>query len=410
MPLDYIVLAIPVFFLLIGLELGIARLLERDYYSLADSFADLACGMLQQLLEVLVKTLLFAGYLYVWTHHRLMEIPETSVPAWALCFLGVDFLYYWFHRLSHEVNAFWAAHVVHHQSEEYNLAVALRQGALQGWFSWAFYIPLALVGFPPLMFLAASSFNTLYQFWIHTRVIGRLGPLEWVLNTPSNHRVHHGRNPKYIDRNHGGTLIVWDRLFGTYQAEEDEVVYGITSPLQSWNPVWANLHYWVELREKAKRTSRLADKLRIFLKPPGWHPAELGGFMPAPQVDPATYRKWTTPLPRGLALYGLAQFAMLLAVATWALFRQGRLDRWSFAGVALAVAVSLVALAGLFERKAWALALEAARQASLCVAALAFFTALPGALTLPGLALGSGSLAWLLLLRSRLTAPAPEAG
>ena len=408
MPVDYIVLAIPVFFLLIGLELLVTRLLEKDYYRFADSLADLSCGMVQQLLEVLVKTLLFAGYLYVWTHGRLLEIGSASLLAWVLCFLGVDFLYYWFHRLSHEVNAFWAAHVVHHQSEEYNLAVALRQGAIQGWFSWAFYLPLALVGFPPLMFLAASSFNTLYQFWIHTRVIGSLGPLEWVLNTPSNHRVHHGRNPKYIDRNHGGTLIVWDRLFGTYQAEEDEVVYGITTPLRSWNPVWANLHYWVELCEKARRTSRLRDKVLLFLKPPGWHPAELGGFLDAPQVDPASYRKWDTPLPRGLGLYAFVQFVPLLAAASLALFHQYSLGRWAFAGVALGLVLGLLALGGLFERKAWALALEAARQASLC--ALALTATLPGPWRLPALALGASSLLWLLILRGRLAAPAPEAG
>jgi alkylglycerol monooxygenase len=410
MPVDYIVLAIPVFFLLIGLELLITRLLERDYYRLTDSLADLSCGIVQQLLEVLVKTLLFAGYLFVWTHYRRLEISGTSVLASVLCFLGVDFLYYWFHRLSHEVNAFWAAHVVHHQSEEYNLAVALRQGALQGWFSWAFYLPLAVVGFPPLMFLAASSFNTLYQFWIHTRVIGRLGPLEGILNTPSNHRVHHGRNPKYIDRNHGGTLIVWDRLFGTYQAEDDEVVYGVTNPLRSWNPVWANLQYWAELFEKARRTSRPSDKVRLFLKPPGWHPADLGGFVSAPEVDPASYRKWETPLPRGLGLYGLAQFGLVLVAAAYGLFRQDDFGRPAFGGLAAAAALSLVGLGGLLERKAWAPALEAARQTSLCAAALALFPRLPAELTLPALAVGAGSLLWLISLRGRLTVPAPEAG
>jgi len=148
-----------------------------------------------------------------------------------------------------------------------DLTVALRQGAFQAWFAWIFYLPLAVIGFPPLMFLTVSSFNTLYQFWIHTRTIGRLGPLELVLNTPSNHRVHHGRNPKYIDRNHGGTLIIWDRLFGTFQGEEEEPVYGITKPLASWNPVWANLHYWVELARTARRANRFSDQVRVFLKP-----------------------------------------------------------------------------------------------------------------------------------------------
>jgi sterol desaturase/sphingolipid hydroxylase (fatty acid hydroxylase superfamily) len=361
MPVNYIVLAIPVFFVLIALELVITRVLERDYYRLSDSLNDLSCGILQQLLELFVKTTLFAGYLYLYGRYHLMEVSGTSAAAWVLCFLGVDFLYYWFHRLSHEVNAFWAAHVVHHQSEDYNLAVALRQGAFQGWFSWFFYLPLALIGFPPLMFLTVSSLNTLYQFWIHTRTIGRLGPLEWVLNTPSNHRVHHGRNPKYIDRNHGGTLIVWDRLFGTYQEEEEEPVYGITSPLRSWNPVWANLHYWVELWQTAKGVRRPADRLRLFWKPPGWRPAELGGFQQAPDVDAATYRKWDTPVPRGLALYGFVQFTAVLLAAAVLLFRQGEISPAGRGAGAVFIAVSLVALGGLFERKRWAAPLEAAR-------------------------------------------------
>jgi sterol desaturase/sphingolipid hydroxylase (fatty acid hydroxylase superfamily) len=361
MPVNYIVLAIPVFFVLIALELAITRWLEKDYYRLSDSLNDLSCGILQQLLEVFVKTALFAGYLFLYQRYRMMDVPSASVAAWVLCFLGVDFLYYWFHRLSHEVNAFWAAHVVHHQSEDYNLAVALRQGAFQGWFSWFFYLPLALVGFPPLMFLTVSSFNTLYQFWIHTRTIGRLGPLEWVLNTPSNHRVHHGRNPRYIDRNHGGTLIVWDRLFGTYQREEEEPVYGITSPLRSWNPVWANLHYWVELWDQARQTRRFSDRLRLFVKPPGWRPDDLGGFQQAPEVEAATYRKWDTPVPRWLAAYAFVQFTVVLFAASLMLSRQGALSRGFLAAGAVFVAVSLVALGGLFERKRWAGPLEAAR-------------------------------------------------
>jgi len=361
MPVNYIVLAIPVFFVLIALELVITRALERDYYRLSDSLNDLSCGIVDQLVEVFVKTALFAGYLFLYERYRVLDVPSASAAAWVACFLGVDFLYYWFHRLSHEVNAFWAAHVVHHQSEDYNLAVALRQGAFQGWFSWFFYLPLAILGFPPLMFLAVSSVNTLYQFWIHTRTIGRLGPLEWVLNTPSNHRVHHGRNPRYIDRNHGGTLIVWDRLFGTYQKEDEEPVYGITNPLRSWNPVWANLHYWVELWDKAQRMPRRSDRLRLLVKPPGWQPEELGGFQHAPAVDAASYRKWDTAVPRWLGWYAFLQFTVVLVGASLLLYRAADLPRPWVVGASAFIVVSLVALGGLFERKRWAPALEAAR-------------------------------------------------
>jgi sterol desaturase/sphingolipid hydroxylase (fatty acid hydroxylase superfamily) len=362
--MNYVVLAVPVFFLLIGLELLIARLQEKDYYSLSDSVADLGCGLFSQLVEVALKTSLFAGYLFLYQRWRQFEIPVQSVAAWAGCLLGYDFLYYWFHRKSHEVNAFWAAHVVHHQSEEYNLAVALRQGAFQGAISWIFYLPLAVIGFPPLMFLTVSSIDTLYQFWIHTRAIGRLGPLEWVLSTPSNHRVHHGRNPKYVDRNHGGILIVWDRLFGTYVAEQEEPVYGITTPLRSWNPVWANLHYWAFLVGTVRRAARPADKLRLLLARPGWHPEDLGGFQPPPEVDPAGTPKFTTSAPAGLKAYAFVQFVITIAVGIVFLFRQESwppATRWTTAAFVVA---GLVAGGGLLEGRRWAVPVEVARLAA----------------------------------------------
>ncbi|HET8644713.1 MAG TPA: sterol desaturase family protein, partial [Vicinamibacteria bacterium] len=316
---DYIVLAIPVFFALITLEVVWARWQERDYYRLNDSVNDLSCGVLQQLFEVFAKTLIFAGYLFVYERWRLLEVPGSAL-AWVACFVGVDLCYYWFHRLSHERNALWATHIVHHQSEEYNLAVALRQSAFGGAFSWVFYLPLALVGFPPVMFLACSSFVTLYQFWIHTRAIGKLGPLEWVMNTPSHHRVHHACNPKYIDRNYAGVFIVWDRLFGSFKPEDEEPAFGITKPLRSWNPLWANLHYWAEMLDVARRSSRWPDRLRVLVQRPGWRPEELGGYQAPPEIERATQRRFDPRVGPGLALYALGHFLAALAFASVLLF------------------------------------------------------------------------------------------
>lgn len=369
--MSYIVLAIPLFFLLIAIELLVVRWQGKDYYRLDDSLNDISCGIISQLVEVFAKTAIFAAYLHLYEHHRGWTFSDRAPVVYVLGFLGADFLYYWYHRLSHEVGFLWAAHVVHHQSEEYNLAVALRQGSVP--YSWIFYLPLALIGLPPTVFLTVSSANTLYQFWIHTRAIGRMGRLEGVLSTPSNHRVHHARNPKYIDRNYGGTLIVWDRLFGTYKEEEEEPVYGITTPLRSWNPVWANLSYWSTMVENARRTRRLADKLRFFWKPPGWRPEEMGGFQAAPPVARESYRKFTTPplsrLERG---YLLLQFLLLLAGVILMLNFQDRLAwPWLLAGAAFAV-LSLVTFGGLLEGRRWARACEGVRATVLVCAGVGY--------------------------------------
>ena len=403
--MDYIQLAIPVFFVLIGIELAVARVLQRDSYRLNDSVGDLSCGILQQLLGVFLKTALFAGYAFLYAGYRLFEIPLDAAWAWVACYVGHDFLYYWFHRASHEVNAGWAAHVVHHQSEEYNLAVALRQGALQPAISWVFYLPLAVLGFPPAMFLAVSSFDTLYQFWIHTRLVGRLGPLEWVLNTPSHHRVHHARNPRYIDRNHGGTLIVWDRLFGTFAREEDEPVYGVTRPLASFNPLWANVHYWAELWELARRARRPLDRLRVLWMRPGWRPLDLGGPVGPTEVDRASYVKFDVPLGRAVKLYVLGHFVLVLAATTIYLRQSEALSPQARVAGAVWVVWSLSSLGGLLDRRPWALPLEVARLATLAATA-ALVPPVPG-VAAGGAALAAASGLWLgWALRKGLLLPA----
>ena len=357
---DFVALAGPIFFVLIALELWVAHRRGQRLYRLNDAINDISTGILMQLTVLVAKGVIVAGYFWIHANFRLADFPSDSAWTWIGCFLGVDLAYYWFHRLSHEINFLWAAHVVHHQSEDYNLAVALRQSSLQPFFSSFFYWPLALVGFPPVVFLACGAFNTLYQFWLHTRTIDRLGPLEAILVTPSHHRVHHGRNPVYIDKNHGGTFILWDRLFGTFEREREEVFYGITKPLASWNPVWANLHYWVELFEIARKAHRPIDKLLTFLKPPGWFPEDQGGFQPPPPVgrDPIQF---DPPYPRALRGYAILQFAILvgLTIPMGMLKESLSLDiKW--AGIAL-VGWGLVNLGGLFEGRTWSLPSEAIR-------------------------------------------------
>jgi alkylglycerol monooxygenase len=360
MEVNYIALAIPAFFILIGIELAFSLWKDRKLYRFNDALTNISLGVGQQVTGIFLKTALFFGYLFLYENHRFLSI-ESTLLNWVLLFLGVDFCYYWFHRMSHEVNALWAAHVVHHQSEDYNLSVALRQSWLQSSFSWAFYLPLALLGFEPMMFLTMSAFNTLYQFWIHTQAIGTMGPLEWVLNTPSHHRVHHGSNPKYIDRNHAGSLIIWDRMFGTFQKEEDKVVYGITTPLNSWNPVWANLHYWKDLWELAVQCKGISDKVRVFLKPPGWRPDYLGGRQWPKEQDAARYVKYDDDHSRGHHLYALVMFIAHLSIATSLLFFEAALSFPQMLAAGIYVLIGLTTIGGMFENRPWVIPTEYAR-------------------------------------------------
>jgi hypothetical protein len=268
----------------------------------------------------------------------------------------------------------WAAHVVHHQSEDYNLGVALRQSALQPFFSTVFYWPLAVLGFPPSVFALSVSLNTLYQFWIHTQMIGSIGPLEKILMTPSHHRVHHGRNPIYIDRNHAATFIIWDQLFGTFQAETEEVAYGVTTPLASWNPVWANLAYWRELWDTARHTRRFADRIRIFVKPPGWFPAELGGFRHPPDLGPNPI-KFDRACPRPLGAYVVLQFVQLFAIGEVMFLLFADLSGAERAIGVGSVCWGLMNAGALLDRKGWASTSELVRLLSLLFLGL---TLIPG--------------------------------
>ncbi len=280
-----IVLAIPIFLAFMGGELWLAHRRGRRFYRFADSIANLGNGIGEQVLAAFAIPLTVGVYAAIWAHARVATQSPRSVTAWIVLFFAVDLCYYTFHRAAHRVNFFWAGHVVHHQSEEYNFSVALRQSWFGQLTQWIFYVPLAIAGFPPAMFLVMTTLNTLYQFFIHTRLVGRLGPLEWFMNTPSHHRVHHGVNPRYVDRNYAGVLIVWDRLFGTFEPEGAEPIYGLVKPLGSFDPLWANLHRWVEIGSMARRTRRLRDKLYAWLAPPEWRPTDLGGPVIVPEPD-----------------------------------------------------------------------------------------------------------------------------
>ena len=218
--MNIILFAIPIFFLLIAAELIAEKVRKTDYYRLNDAITSLSIGVLSRIMAVMKNLAPFTVYILLYEHFTLFELTQT-LWVWIAVFVIYDFLYYWNHRFGHEVSLFWAAHVVHHSSEDYNLTTALRQTS-GNFFNFIFFLPLAFFGVDPLMLITIGSINLVYQFWVHTQHVGKLGFVEWFMVTPSNHRVHHAQNQQYLDRNYGGVFIIWDRIFGSYQDELDD--------------------------------------------------------------------------------------------------------------------------------------------------------------------------------------------
>jgi sterol desaturase/sphingolipid hydroxylase (fatty acid hydroxylase superfamily) len=265
--------SIPAFVLLLALEAyACARYpaAERLGYGRRDTWASLSLGLANVLLSLAGKTLA----LFLWTaaYEWTPLDAGRGAFAWALVFPLEDLCYYGFHRAHHEIRFFWAAHVNHHSSRYFNLSTALRQSWTTPFTGPWFWIPLALLGFHPALILTAQAVSLIYQFWIHTEWIGRLGPFEWVFNTPSHHRVHHGRNLQYLDRNYAGILIVWDRLFGSFESERERVDYGLTKNLSTYHPLAIAFHEWRDMLNDARRARDPFTALRHLLAPPGWSP------------------------------------------------------------------------------------------------------------------------------------------
>ena len=322
-----IVLATPVFLLLIALEFWVGLRRGRNTYRLNDALNSIGLGVMSQVTGVFGKLLRIGIYTAVFSVVALWQLPTDAAWVWVAGLVFYDFCYYWHHRFGHTVALFWAAHVVHHQSEDYNLSTALRQTS-SGWIAgWLFYLPMAVLGFPPLVFGVVALVDLLYQYWVHTQQIGKLGWFDRWFCAPSNHRVHHAVNDKYLDKNYGGIFIVWDRLFGTY-AEEDDAepcVYGTRGPLRSWNPLWANLHNYADMARDTWRARRWADKLRVWFMHPGWRPDDVVARWPKPAFDIAAVQRFDPPMSRGARVTAVVAFLLLLAGTTAFLWNAHRM-------------------------------------------------------------------------------------
>ena len=330
---------IPVFIVLIGIELLYTRLQRKSYYFISDSITDMSLGMISRLSDAFVLLAVYAVYIAVQKWFSLADLKgyflDFSAPwtglrsgsSWLLAFVVLDLLFYWSHRISHEVNILWASHVVHHSSEEYNLSVALRQSALRNAITCVFYLPLAVLGLPWIVFLTVDALNRLYQFWVHTKFISDSsipGFFSFVFVTPSHHRVHHAVNDPYIDKNYGGMFILWDRLFGTFRQETEEPVYGTVKRLKSYNPLFANIHVFADIfaniRADLARGSGWRSFHHLWKKPSSYR---VDSAMRMEQIFRQEFRM---PLEPPKARLGFIQFVALLGLSVFFLKTFTHLD------------------------------------------------------------------------------------
>ena len=361
--MNFIPYAIPVFLLLIVVELFWGWWKGNNSYRVNDSINSLSLGLLSTVTKFVflnVGLLVFSG---IEENYAIWAFNSSSLGHWLLAIMLYDFLYYWFHRVSHERQFFWGSHVVHHQSEDYNLSTALRQTSTSFFTTWVFYIPCFFLGMPISMYISIATAHLIYQFWVHTQHIATLGFLERFMVTPSNHRVHHAQNPDYIDKNYGGLLIIWDRLFGTFQKEhrEQPAIYGIRVPLASWNPIWANLHIFINMAMDAWRTANWLDKFRVLWSRTGWRPEDVETLYPAQKSDLDQFEKYNpdlSPLTNGAIV---AQYILLSVFHLWS---AGQVAQLSYDLVWATVAIqgyTLVVIGAILDGKPFARRLEQSR-------------------------------------------------
>jgi sterol desaturase/sphingolipid hydroxylase (fatty acid hydroxylase superfamily) len=320
--MDLIALAVPFFLLALLVELIVDRARGSGLYRVNDAINSLSAGTLMSTTGYFTKFVELLIWGYVLQNFALIDMSlawfdasPRGITLWITAALAWDFCYYWAHRFGHEISVLWAAHAVHHQSEDYNLSTALRQTSTGFLFGWIFYLPLFVIGFPLEILATVNAVNLIYQFWVHTQVVNRLGALDRVLVTPSNHRVHHAQNERYIDKNYGGIFILWDRLFGTFEPESDDepVIFGVRKPLANWNPFRANLQVYQYLLFDARHARSWKDKLSIWFRRTGWRPADVESRFPKQSVDLGSFEKFDPAVPPPVTRYVLGQFMVAVA-------------------------------------------------------------------------------------------------
>lgn len=367
MNLNILGLAIPFFVGLMLLEYFIAKKKKLPYFNLHNSIANISIGIAERLCDVFVAGLFYFIYDELQKKYGLFVI-KPSVVLWLLLFLLTDLIWYWYHRLAHEINILWLAHVVHHQSEDFNYTASTRITLLQAFVRTGFWCLLPLIGFPAGMITSLLLIHGLYPFFIHTRLIGKLGVLEYILVTPSHHRVHHASDEKYLDKNYGDVLIIWDKLFGTFKKEEEEPKYGLTKPLKTYSFLWQHFHFAIELWLSVKEQKGFRNKMKmVFGKPDRVNPS---AREEAEKIF--NIRQNPAPIDKPLNRYVIWQMILLLAMLSLFILFEHYIPIQLKIAFPLLVILTLINCGAIMEQKKWIFLVESLRMGVLLL--LSFYS------------------------------------
>jgi alkylglycerol monooxygenase len=357
--LNWMALAVPFFLFFMGLEYLVSKWQKKDYFQFNNSVANINVGIAERLLDTFTVGAFYFVYDYIHKNYAIFDL-KPGILGWVALFLATDLVWYWYHRLAHEINLFWSAHVVHHQSEDFNYTTSARITVFQAIIRTGFWTILPLIGFPAGMISTMLILHGLYPFFIHTRTIGKLGWLEYILVTPSHHRVHHASNPEYLDKNYGDVLIIWDKLFGTFTEEKEdaeELVYGLTKPLESHSFLWQQFHFMMELAETVRRTPGFVPKIKVLFGRPDDIDPEVRDVLEKRYLSRSTVHA-TSRRFRG---YVLGQLIGILSILFVFLLLENHVMIYQQVLISLFIIITLVNCGALLEQRNWVFYLEISR-------------------------------------------------
>ena len=403
---NLIAYVVPVFTLMILCEFIYGYLKKKNNYRLNDTVTSIGLGLMSRYPALLGLGVQGLVYAFISNQFNLGLLASYDPYVWVIAFILYDLSYYWLHRSHHQIKVLWASHVVHHHGEEYNLSTALRQTGTDFLFKWIFYTPMLLLGIPVEIFVTVAALNLIYQFWVHTEHIKRLGILDYIFVTPSNHRIHHAQNKEYIDANYGGVFILWDRMFGTFIDEREDLkpIYGTSKPLKSWNPLWANLEVWSEMIKDTWRTKRWRDKVALWFSTPKWRPADVSEKYPIKKNDLSQFEKFDTKTSLFAKIFGFTHLVFVSIYTQGVLFNSATIAYVDLMLISFNIVTLMVFASFMYEKRTFVYYFELLRSLTvLALISVGYFNFMPEIIL--GYTLFSALTSAVIVLRNRVLSP-----